>query len=305
MALVTVNARADGLDCDDTALSAALAALPVDAPVVVMIHGYRFMPGLPGHCPHEHILSLHPTPGVPRAVSWPQELGLGADEAGLAIAFGWPSRGALRDCYARAALAGAQLAGLIARLRRMAPDRPVDVIAHSLGARVALSALHGVTAGDVGRVILLAAAELRSPAAAAMDTPAGRAAEVLNVTTAGNALFDLLLRTALTGGLARSLGAGLARPLPNWTDLPIDRADTRASLAARGFPLGAAGHRVCHWSAYLRPGVFPLYRAILARRIGPVTLRAAPFPAVKARRPRLPGALRLSAARLRRPDQPA
>jgi pimeloyl-ACP methyl ester carboxylesterase len=290
MALVTVNARADGLDCDDAALAAALGALPPGAPVVVMIHGYRFMPGQPGHCPHEHILSLCPTPGVPRAVSWPDRLGLAGEQTGLAIAFGWPSRGSLRDCYARAAGAGAELAALIARLRVHAPDRAVDVIAHSLGARVALQALPRLAPGDVGRMILLAGAELRGPAAAAMDTPAGRAAEVLNVASRQNALFDLMLRAALARGLARSLGAGLARPLPNWTDLNIDRPDTLQALAARGFPLDPPDRRICHWSAYLRPGVFPLYQAVLSRRVSPATLRVAQ-PASAPQPDRRPGAL--------------
>jgi len=290
MALVTVNARAESLDYDDAGLSSALAALPTGAPVVVMIHGYRFMPGLPGHCPHEHILSLRPTPGVPRAVSWPRRLGLAEDQAGLAIAFGWPSRGSLRDCYARAARAGADLATLIARLRALAPDRPVDVIAHSLGARVALSALPLVGAGDVGRMILLAGAELRVCAKAALDTPAGRAAEVLNVTSRENAVFDLLLETALTLGLARSLGRGLPNPPANWTDLRIDRPETLAALAARGFPLDPPHQRICHWSSYLRPGVFPIYHAVLTRRIAPATLRA-PKPAAASLRGRRPRSL--------------
>lgn len=274
MALVTVNVRADSLEVDEAVLVQALSALPQGAPVVVMIYGYRFMPGLSGHCPHEHILSLHPTPGVPRAVSWPAQLGLADNQAGLAIAFGWPSRGALRDCYARAAHAGTHLATLIARLRALAPDRPVDVIAHSLGARVALSALPFLQAGDVGRMILLAGAELRLRARAVLDTPAGRAAEVLNVTSRENAVFDLLLESALTLGLGRSLGRGLPRPPANWTDLRIDRPETLTALAARGFPVDPPRQRICHWSAYLRPGVFPIYHAVLTRRIAPATLRS-------------------------------
>lgn len=282
MALVTVNARADSLDYDEVALGTALAALPPNAPVVVMIHGYRFMPGLPGHCPHEHILSLRPTPGVPRAVSWPQELGLGAEGAGLAIAFGWPARGSLRDCYARAADAGAHLATLVARLRMLAPDRPVDVIAHSLGARVVLQALHLLAPDDLARVILLSPAEFRSPATAALHTSAGRAAEVLSVTSRANGLFDLLLELLAGGGLRRSVSRGMSRPGPNWTQLRIDDPVSTATLAALGFPLGAHTARICHWSPYLRPGLFALYRAILARRIAPSTLRA-PHPVASPR----------------------
>jgi hypothetical protein len=150
-------------------------------------------------------------------------------------------------------------------------------------------------------MILLAGAELRGPAAAAMDTPAGCTAEVLNVASRQNTLFDLMLRAALTCGLSRSLGAGLARPLPNWTDLHIDRADTLAALASRGFPLAPPDRPVCHWSAYLRPGVFPLYRAILARRIGPAALRLPLPPRAERARP----ALRLPTLRTSQPGRPA
>lgn len=273
MALVTANATKDGLDCDAAALSGGLAVLPPGAPIVVMIHGYRFRPGVAGDCPHEHILSLNPTPGVRRVISWPRHLGLAADQAGMAVAFGWPSRGSLRDCYARAAHVSAHLAILIAKLRTFAPDRPVDVIAHSLGARVALSALPLLAAGDVGRMILLSAAELRRTATCAMQSAAGEAAEVLNVTSRQNAVFDAMLEAALSLGLARSLGGGLVRPLPNWTDLRIDRPATLAALAERGYPLDPPGRGICHWSPYLRPGVFPLYRAILQRRVSPAALR--------------------------------
>jgi pimeloyl-ACP methyl ester carboxylesterase len=280
MALVTVNAKADGLDCDEAAMAAALAALPPGAPVVVMIHGYRFMPGQPGHCPHEHILSLRPTPGVPRAVSWPQELGLGADEAGLAIAFGWSARGALRASYARAASAGGHLAALVLRLRALAPDRPVDVIAHSLGARVVLQALPLLSPGDLARIILLSPAEFRAPATMALHSPAGRAAEVLSVTSRANGLFDFLLEMLAAGGIRRSVSRGFCKPCPNWTQLHIDDPAAMTALADLGFPLGAPTGRICHWSPYLRPGLFALYRAILARRIAPASLRVArPVPA--------------------------
>ena len=52
------------------------------------------------------------------------------------------------------------------RLRRIAPHRPVRAIAHSLGARVVLSALPHLTAGDLDRAVLLSPAEFAGPAAA-------------------------------------------------------------------------------------------------------------------------------------------
>ena len=70
MALVQVNVQDALIVPADTAagpvetqLAAALAALRPGAPVVVMIHGYRFSPSVDRHSPHRHILALDPEPG--------------------------------------------------------------------------------------------------------------------------------------------------------------------------------------------------------------------------------------------------
>ena len=49
----------------------------------------------------------------------------------------------------------------------------------------------------------------------------------------------------------------------------IDDPATEQALARLGYPLRPASVRVCHWQPYLRPGLFALYRALLARRLGP------------------------------------
>ena len=108
MALVIVNQG----QTPPHALWAAAAALPPRAPLIVMLHGYRFSPSSPAHDPHAHILSLDPDPQARRVVSWPRALGFGdaSDPAeGLAVAFGWEARGSLRGAYAEAARAGAEL----------------------------------------------------------------------------------------------------------------------------------------------------------------------------------------------------
>jgi hypothetical protein len=46
------------------------------------------------------------------------------------------------------------------------------------------------------------------------------------------------------------------------------------ALARLGFPLRPASARICHWQPYLRPGVFALYRALLARSLGQGQIRA-------------------------------
>lgn len=259
MALLPVNM---GQNLPTGRLAAALAALPPGAPVVVMIHGYRFCPDSDAHSPHRHILSDRPRPGCWKAVSWPRHLGLTGDR-GLAIAYGWPARGSIWAALRRAQAAAADLARLIARIRALDPARPVHLVGHSLGARVGLLALRDLAPGDVQRAILIAAALFRRETRALLDaSPAARTAQIINVTGRENLAFDLALRLAapLAGP---TLGRGLEAP--NWLDLPLDRSGTLAALRDLGHRIAAPKAPICHWSGYLRPGVFGLYRALLHR----------------------------------------
>ncbi|MDO5631280.1 MAG: DUF726 domain-containing protein [Paracoccus sp. (in: a-proteobacteria)] len=259
MTLIRIN---EGQLPDNAALAAA-AALPQGAPVIVMIHGFRFSPAAPDADPHRHILALNPDLISRRAMSWPRALGFGSPcGEGLAIAFGWEARGSLRSAYLRADAAGQSLAHGIDMLAQRA-GRPVAMIGHSLGARVALSALHHVTPGTVSRAILLAAAEFRCAAANAVASPAGQRAEIINVTSRENDLFDFGMELLLGGLQRQTLGFGLAEPARNWIDVQIDDADTLAVLAGLGFCMGRRTARLCHWSPYLRPGVFDFYRTAL------------------------------------------
>ncbi|MFN3281895.1 MAG: hypothetical protein ACK40I_09555 [Tabrizicola sp.] len=255
----------DGLKLDRDRLARKLAALPASAPVVVMIHGWRYAPGLAGDCPHGSILSLDPPAGDRRAVSWPRHLGLDGRSA-LGIALGWNAKCDPWRAHLRAGWTGPALAG-IARTVHDLTGRGVHVIAHSMGARVALSALPHLPAGHVRRMILLAAAETRGRALAAMDTPAGRSVEVVNVTTRENDLFDACFEWGIHLGLRTSIGQGLGRRLPNWHDLWIDQPCTLRALAALGHTLSDPPRRICHWSPYLRPGTTALYRAMIEGRL--------------------------------------
>ncbi len=248
----------------DATLADAVAGLRPDAPIVVMIHGFRFDPADPDTDPHTHILSMTPRPDCWKAVSWPRRLGLTGDR-GLAIGWGWRARGTIWGAYAEAQASGLRLATVISRLHRIAPDRPVHVFAHSLGARVALTALALVPAGAVGRLVLLSAAAFVAEAVVALDTPAGSRAEVFAVRGAENLLFDVLLRAALPfKGV--TLGAGSAG-LPRCLDLALDRPAMLAALRRIGFRIAPPAARICHWSGYLRPGVWGLYRALLHRPV--------------------------------------
>lgn len=259
MPIFAVNARPDGrLEGDLAGLCAAASG---GARVTVMLHGYRYAPGGGPADPHATLYALAPDRRVRRVVSWPRKLGLA--RGGIGIGFGWCGGGSLWRAEAAAGRAGAGLAQLV-RALRAAGAGPVGMIGHSLGARVALAALPHLDPGDAGRLVLLAAAEFRERAAAALATPAGRAAEVLNVTSRENDLFDALSEALLGArgrGLGPALGAGLTAP--NAVTLQIDSAAHRAGLAALGYRIAGPGLRLCHWSAYLRPGLFPLYRAFL------------------------------------------
>jgi hypothetical protein len=279
MPLVRINADGDRpVPVDD--LAAAIRTLGPGAPVIVLIHGYKYAPGHPRRCPHDHILSLGPRPAA-RAISWPRHLGFGrgADE-GLCIAFGWNARGTLWQAHAEATRAGRALARAIRAVRGRAPG-PVHLMAHSLGARVALAAFHDLPPEAIGRAILLAGADTRRAAESALATAAGRTAEVVNVRSGENTVFDLLFRAAIHPHrpFARTLGAGLGREDPRWLDLAIDAPGTRDLLAAQGFRIAPPARAVCHWSAYLRPGLLSRYRAMMRENLPLSALRsAAPAP---------------------------
>ncbi|MCP3969559.1 MAG: alpha/beta fold hydrolase [Rhodobacteraceae bacterium] len=249
------------------ALRAALAGVESGAPVLVMIHGFRFSPAAPGTDPHSHILALSPRTDDRRAVSWPRHMGFGRGVAaeGLCIGFGWEARGTIWQAWREAARAADLLASLVTRLRAQHPG-PVDILAHSLGARVALRAMARLSGGAIGRVILMAAAEYRSAAA---DAQRG-GAEVINVTSRENDLFDglveWLIRKPARGD--RTLGRGLQGHAPNWLDVQVDCVQARVALAGFGYRIPPPVRRICHWSAYLRPGLFGFYRDLIRDRDG-------------------------------------
>jgi len=262
MGVMTVNWSQAGLT-GLGGLRDAIAALPLAGAVTVMVHGYRFDPDDPQRSPHNHILALRPRPGCWKAISWPRHLHLDRPDR-LGIAFGWPATGRLGPVAARAFRVGEGLAVLLGEIAKARPDLHVCLIAHSLGARVALRALQLAPTHGVHHMILLSGAEYRGHARTALASPAGRGAHVINVRSTENLPFDLAFRASVVAPNLTSLplSAGLA-DAPNWTDLSLHCGHTRAALNRLGHRIPAPATRFCHWSGYLRPGLFPLYRRLL------------------------------------------
>lgn len=263
MTVLQARAGSGRVNPDDlAAICRAAARLRPGQPVTIMVHGYRYAPGHPRDDPRHSIFSArHALCGE---LSWPRHLGFREDAApGLAIGLAWNARGSIIAAHLRAGQAARALASIVRAIRDAAGDCRINAIGHSLGARVILNAVAGLPAGHLSRAVLLCAAAFQADARAALAAGRGKGCEFVNITTRENDLFDALVEFALTAGCGQTIGQGIGDPQADWVDIQIDNADILRRLAALGFPVVPARRRICHWSAYSRPGVFALYRALL------------------------------------------
>ncbi len=328
MAVLRVNASRDGTlaspDADhasgrawDAGLDVLATRLPADAPVTVMIHGYRYAPLARGlgrcHDPQRLLYRADPVRPVarrrPPEAAWAHGLGYSEHDPadGLALGFGWQARedrlGALQgidpagfaSVYRGAERAGAALAAAIRRLGAALPGRRIGIFAHSLGARVALAAASELPAGLLGRMVFLGAAEFAGIARERVPE-----AEVYNVISRRNDVYDMLFRTFAPRGAAQGslpLGfAGLPEAGARWLDIQLDHEAVRGWMRRRGIALDPGPWRISHWNFYSDPGAMTLWRSILRDRTAAwsvESLRAAGLPgAIEPRwalmRPRVP-----------------
>ncbi len=246
----------------DKQIDAALGMIGKDAPIVIMLHGFKYDPEDDARDPQRHIFALDPRLGFKRAVSWPRRLGLLGDK-GLAIGFGWHARGTIWQAHQQAGQAGQNLAQLISRLYAKGAGRKIHIVAHSLGARVALRAVQQAKPNTVGRVILIAAALFEHELYGGLHSAAGQTAEFINIRSKANTVFDLMLRLALPHW-GRTVGSGRVQS-DQLLDVAIEHRAVQDALQELGFGAGKTGSPICHWSGYLRDDTCKLYRSLLHR----------------------------------------
>lgn len=195
-----------------------------------------------------------------------------ADE-GLAIAFGWRARGNLWRAQRSAWAAGVALAQAIHAIRSVTPRRPIHAITHSMGSEVIFEALHHLPENAMQRIITITGASYASVAQAAMETPAGRTAELINVTSRENDLFDAMFEQLIVADVPNDCAMGAGINLPNAVTFQLDCPHTLAALTRFGGHIHIGRRRICHWSGYTRPGALQFYARAL-RHSDDVTLDA-------------------------------
>lgn len=245
-----------------------------NAAPVVMVHGFEHDPAATSRDnPH---VELYPKwrgtilpPGrpafgfgwysLPAGAAWPRSI-WEAWRHGRALTY--------RRAWDLAWDAGNTLATILAQL-----GGPADLVAHSLGTRVALRAIRADPALPIRRMLLLNGAEYAETARATAEGAPGHL-RFYNVVVRADDVLGKLGRAApgFGGGFIGRVGLGAllsptATAPDNWTDLELDRPVFKAWAQSRGWfhvagdnPNGVGDH----WHSYENPGNWPLYRELLA-----------------------------------------
>ncbi|WP_299146230.1 DUF726 domain-containing protein [uncultured Tateyamaria sp.] len=270
MPILRLNAGPEGLRLHGSpasARSALATAACGTGPMIIMVHGFKYDPDAVRFSPHTSIFAHAKHPDRDGDVQWLRHLGFGAGnpDEGLAVAFGWRARGNLWRAVRSAHAAGRHIAEVIADLHRRAPQRPIHVITHSMGSEIIFEALQTLPAHSVQRIITLTGASYASRAQQAMTTAAGHTAELINITSRENDLFDFAFERLIPAPHPkdRAMSAGLT--LSNAVTVQLDCLRTLSLLAGFGGHIAPPQRRVCHWSGYTRPGVMRFYAHALRR----------------------------------------
>ena len=293
----------------------AAAALPAGQSPLVMVNGFLFDPKHavspdPGDTDNPHGRIYHFKDTGERSeqrhhtTGWP--LWMGFDEvdqaggSGLAVAFGWHSQPGFasslidhfQNFYARAyenaGLAAWVLVNVLDELAAALPDRPIDIMAHSLGSRVVVRAIalaakhHPDLTERIGRVVFLGGAEYVVEAqlmtSRLHDLNRPRRPDFYNIVSRENDVLDKLGEnfgprtfgnSQVIGHNGLDLSERAVKTVPNWIDLQIDGERLQDwMLDQRGIQVsGDRPNNIWdHWYYYTFRGNMDLYRGIFRDR---------------------------------------
>ncbi|MEM6372580.1 MAG: hypothetical protein AAF727_07350, partial [Pseudomonadota bacterium] len=111
----------------------------------------------------------------------------------------------------------------------------------------------------VQRIITLSGASYVSRAVRALQTPAGRAANLLNIGSRENDVFDFLFEQLIDPPVPGDGAIGDGINLPNVVNIELDCPHTLNALTEFGGYVAPPRRRMCHWSGYTRPGALRFY----------------------------------------------
>ena len=304
------------------AYSNAVADSGINGPLVVMVHGFLYDPKAaisknPKDTDNPHGRVYHFTKKSEaheqrhHTASWP--LGLGFNDPddrgneGLAVAFGWHSQPGFassllnhfQNFYARAYDNAGQtawvLVNLINVLADIVPNRPIDIICHSLGSRVVLRGISMLAKRDrdedgaptlsaeeskillerIGRVIILGGAEYVVEAQLLCrrieSQKLDNGPHFYNVVSRENDVLDKLgenfgPRTFGNSQVIGHNGLGTKHKTKYWIDLQIDSDDIQDWMKEKR-QLNVSGDRPWnvwdHWYYYTHRGNMEMYKKIL------------------------------------------
>jgi hypothetical protein len=269
MALLGVNAATGrrGTCPRATRRSARRWRLPPGAPVTIMIHGYRFCPFSPPMTRTAISCRSPPASDCWKAVSWPRHLHLdrpGRARHRLRLARDGrpaPRRRARLRCRAQP---GADDRGDPPRAARCARPHRRPFARRPRGADGAgdgAAGRHQPHDPDVGGGVS------RRGGARAVPAGGGAVPRAQRDQRRKRGLRPHVPpgRAAPKRALDRPLSAGLGH-MPAAPISPSTTTPRRAALGALGHRLRPPSTRICHWSGYMRPGLFAVYRRMLDLR---------------------------------------
>ncbi len=271
MPILRLNATNAGVSLDGSPASAWAsirhAATHGTGPVIIMVHGFKYDPECASCSPHETIFGRASSHDSAHIAQWPRPLGFSTEQPdqGLGIAFGWRARGDLWSAQRSAHSAGRHLARVITHLHKVAPQRPIHAITHSMGSEVVFKALHHLHPGTLTRIIALSGASYTSRVCAAMQTPAGTTAELFNITSRENDLFDFVYERLMAPPTPQDRAMGTGVHAPNAVNIQLDCTRSLSVLTGFGAHIAPPNARVCHWSSYTRPGALQFYGHAMRR----------------------------------------